>query len=120
VENVPLVLVGPGKLHRPASFDCRIHLIEEMTMISLLGPQDEVVAVLAQILDMGRVGAEAILDDHTLEVRMFPPELGQKAPGGLALAILLLAAVLLDDHLGTKRDHFPLLGMDDGRPSICW
>jgi len=47
---------------------------------------------------------------------MFPPEIGQKAPGCLALAILLLAAVLLHNHLRAERDYFPLVGMNDGRP----
>lgn len=57
---------------------------------------------------MERVDPDSTLDDYALEVRMFPPELNQKATGGLALAVLLLVAVLLDDHLRAKRYHLPL------------
>lgn len=47
---------------------------------------------------------------------MLPPEFGQKAPGGLALAILFIGTVLLDDHLRTERNHLPPFGMHDGSP----
>ncbi|MGB5232319.1 MAG: hypothetical protein WBN83_12420, partial [Desulfoprunum sp.] len=62
-----------------------------MTMIARLGPQDEMVAVLAQILDMGRVGAETILDDYTLEVRMLTEILPNSGDEGVEVQVFTLA-----------------------------
>ena len=61
---------------------------------------------------MRGVGAEAVLDDDNGQVGMFLAKVLQPAACGVAFAVVLGVAILVDDRLGRQRDDLLAVGMD--------
>jgi hypothetical protein len=68
----------------------------------------------AQVIEVRRVGAEGVLDDDHGQVGMLAAEAPEPAAGGVAFAVVLGVAVLVDDRLGRQRDDFLEIGMNQG------
>jgi hypothetical protein len=62
------------------------------------------------------IRAQAIFGDNHLKIGVIPAKLSDEAFRGVALAIIFLAAILFDNRLGHQRNHFALVGVDEGRP----
>src|SRR5687768_3206168 len=64
---------------------------------------------------MRGIRAQAIFRDDDLEVGMISTKLSDEALGGVALAIIFLAAIRFDNGLGHQGNDFAPLGVDEGR-----
>jgi hypothetical protein len=71
-------------------------------MVALLGAEDEFEIKRLQVADVRSVGGQAVFDDDQLQVRMRAAQIAQQALGGVALAIVLLRPVGLEDRLKTS------------------
>jgi len=67
-----------------------------------------------QVAEVGSVGAQSVLDDNDRQVGMLLAKAFQPAARGVAFAIILGGAVLLDDRLGRQRDDLLEVGMHEG------
>jgi hypothetical protein len=65
---------------------------------------------------MGGVGGQAVFDDDDRQMGMLAAEMLEPTAGGIALAVVLGPAVLLDNGLGSQGDDFLEVGMDQGGP----
>ena len=86
---------------------------EEKGVIALFDSEDKMAVVLLEIPDVWSVGAQAILDDDHLEMRMIYSEFAQPTPAGIAFTIVFGVPVLVADGLGRQRDHLSVPRMDD-------
>ena len=86
--------VGPG-------IGMAVDPVEHELVVSGLDPDDIAQVKVLQILDMGTIGGQGILDDNRPEVGVFRPEQLEKPLGGMAFTIVLFAAILPGDHLGS-------------------
>jgi len=91
------------------------HLLEQGGMIAFFDTQNIMQVVLVQHVDMRGVGTQAVLSDYELEVRVVLAQLDNQPLGGMALAIVFLGTVLLDDRLGHQGQHFAPIGVDESR-----
>ena len=98
---------------RPASLVGVAQVLEQQGVIAWLDADDRVQAGVAQVVEVGRVGAEGVLDDDHGQVGMLAAEAPEPAAGGVAFAVVLGVAVLVDDRLGRQRDDFLEIGMDE-------
>src|SRR5688572_29889892 len=64
---------------------------------------------------MGGIRTQAVFGDNDLKVGVIPTKLADKALGRVALAIIFLAAIRLDNRLGHERNDFALVGVDERR-----
>src|SRR3954453_12997686 len=87
---------------------------EEERVIARLDPDNEAGTGRAEVAQVGSVGGQSVLDDDDGELGMLLAKLFQPAAGGIALAVVLGLAVLLDDRLGGEREDFLEVGMDQG------
>ena len=69
-----------------------------------------------QHLNVRGIGTEAVFGDDHLEVRVVLTQFGDQALGGVALTVVFVCAILLDDRLGHQGDHFALIGVNKSRP----
>jgi len=99
-----------------AFFDGGVETSGKEGVISLLESEDIVEPVLDEVPDVGSIGAEAILGHDGLEVRVLSSEFGEPSPAGVALTVVLVVPVLVEDGLGRQSDDlFALRVDDDGR-----
>src|SRR5207247_86187 len=89
-------------------------VLEEKGVVAGLDADDVMHVGVAQVVEVGGVGAESVLDDDDGQVGMLLAKLFQPAAGGIAFAVVLGVAVLIDDRFGRQRDHFFAVGMDQG------
>ena len=108
--------IDQGKDLHLASFVEGPQVLEQKRMVARLDADDVTHAGLGQVLQVRGVGAEGVFDDDDRQMGMLLAELFQPAAGGIALAVVLGMAVLLDDRLGCQRDDFLEVGMDQGGP----
>ena len=102
------LLIGEGGLGRLWR---RRHPVEQKRMVALLGAEDELEIQRLQMADVRGVGGECVFDDDQLQVRMRAAHSGEQALGGVALAIVFLRPVGLEDGLGCERKHLLVVGM---------
>ena len=88
-------------------------MLEQIRMIALFDPEDIVTAVVMKGFKVWRIGTEPIFGDDTLQMRVILAQLRHKAFGGMALTIIFLGAILLDDRFGHQRDDFTPIGMNE-------
>ena len=88
--------------------------LEHQLVVSGLDPDDVTQVKILQMLDVGTIGSQGILDDNRPEMGMFLFVVGEKPLGGIAFAIVLLAAILPGDHLGSQGNDNPAARMDKG------
>src|SRR5713101_7197529 len=82
----------------------RRYMLEQGSMVPYFDTQNIMEVVILQKLDMGSVGTQAVLGDDHLEVGVVLAQLRDEAFGGIALTIVFLGAVLLDNRLGHQRN----------------
>ena len=70
----------------------------------------------AQVLQVRGVGGQGVFDDDDWQMGMLATELLEPAAGGMALAVVLGLAVLLNNRLGSQGDDFLEVRMDQGGP----
>src|SRR2546422_3961878 len=66
------------------------------------------------IADVRRIGTQPIFGDNELEMGVIVAQLRDEAFGGIALTVIFLAAILVDNRFGHQRNHFTPLGMNQG------
>ena len=93
----------------------RLHLLEQIGMISFFDAENVVAPVVVQGLDMGGIGTQGVCGDDKLEMGMILAQLGDEAFSSIAFAIIFLRAVLLHNWLRHQRNHFTKIRMDDRR-----
>src|SRR5918992_6145173 len=64
---------------------------------------------------MRGIRTQAIVRDDDLEVGVILTKFGDEALGGVALAIIFLGAIRLDNGLGHQRNDFAFIGVDERR-----
>src|ERR687892_168722 len=64
---------------------------------------------------MRGIRAQTVFRDDDLEVGVIPAKLGDETLGGVAFAVIFLAAILFDNRLGHQRNDFALIGVDERR-----
>src|SRR5688572_21055928 len=82
------------------------NLLEQKRVVALLYPQDVTHVVLLQGLNMRGIRTEAIFGDDHLEMGVILRKLADETLGHVALAIIFLGAILLDDRLGHQGNDF--------------
>jgi len=88
-------------------------------VISFFEAKDEVASVLNEVPDMGSIGAEAILGQDDLQVRVVLPEFFEPSSTGVALTVVFVVAVMFEDGLrGQGYDLFSVRMDDDGGISL--
>ena len=63
----------------------------------------------------GTVGAEGILVDNELQVRMVLPQFAEKPPYGITFTVHFGLAVLFPDGFRGQDNHFLVVMMDNSR-----
>jgi hypothetical protein len=63
----------------------------------------------------GGIGTQTIFGDNQFEVGVVLTQFGDEAFGGIALTIVFLGAVLLDNRLGHQGNHCAPIGVNEGR-----
>ena len=89
--------------------------VVERLVRGLLAGEDEIVTVGGQPLDHALAGEQIVGEIHRAQGLQARAVLVEPAFDGVALAVLLLGAVLLDDELGAQRDHLRMSRRDHGR-----
>src|SRR2546428_7658312 len=107
---VPLIMTHPPGLLS------RLHLREQIAMITLFDPEDIVAAVIMQGFDVRGIGTEPIFGDDEPQMRVIVAQLGNEAFGRIALTIMLLAAVVFDNRFGHQRNHCTPVRMNECGP----
>ena len=108
--------IDQGKDLHLASLVAGPQVLEQKRVVARLDADDVMHAGLGQVLQVRGVGTEGVFDDDDRQMGMLLAKLFQPAAGGIALAVVLGMAVLLDDRLGCQRDDFLEVGMDQGGP----
>lgn len=85
-------------------------------MIAFFDPKDIVTRGVMQCLDVGGVRTETVFGNDELEMRVILAQLGHEALGGIALTVIFLRAILLDNGLGHQRNDFTAVWMENRRP----
>jgi hypothetical protein len=67
-------------------------------------------------LDRRGIGTQGVCGDDDLEMRVILAQLGDEAFGGMACAIVLLRAVLLDNRCRHERNHLSLSRLNHWLP----
>ena len=106
----------PGKDLHLAGLVEGPQVVEQKRVVARLDANDVMRASLAQVAEVGGVGAEGVFDDDDRQVGMLLAKPFEPAAGGVPLAVVLGLTVLLDDRLGCQRDDFLEAGMDQGGP----
>ena len=91
-------------------------MLEQKGVVARLDADDVVRTGLAQVAEVGCVGAEGVFDDDHRQMGMLLAKPFQPTAGGVPLAVVLGLTVLLDDRLGCQRNDFLEVGMDQGGP----
>src|SRR5271157_1708578 len=91
-------------------------MLEQKGVVAGLDADDVVYVSFTQVAQVWGVSAETVLDDDDEQVGMLLAKVLQPAAGGVALAVILGVAVLVDDRLGRQRDDFLEVGMDKRGP----
>ena len=95
-----------------AGFVVGSQVLEQKSVVAWLDADDVVRAGTAQVVQVRGVGAEGVLDDDNGQVGMLLAKVLQPAAGGIALAVVLGVAVLVDDRFGRQRNDFLEIRMD--------
>src|SRR5713101_8500460 len=85
-----------------------LHLLEQIRMIALFDAEDRVTRIIVQGFNVRGIGAEPIFGDNKLQMRVILAQLRHKAFGGIALTIIFLGGILLDDRFEHYRYDFTL------------
>jgi hypothetical protein len=92
------------------------HWLEQKRMIPFFDPQHVMHGVRLQRFNMGGIRTQAVFGDNHLEMGVILTKLGDEALGRVALAIIFLRAIVLDNRFGHQRYNFTLIRVDEGRP----
>lgn len=90
-------------------------LLEQKRVVPLFYPQDVTHVVLLQGLNMRGIRTEAIFGDDHLEMGVIPTKFADETLGRVALAIIFLGAILLDNGLRHQGNDFALVRVNKGR-----
>ena len=85
---------------------------EHGLVVSGPDPDDATQVRILQMLDVGTIGSQGIPGDNRPGMGMFVFAVGGKPPGGIAFAIVPVAAILPGDHLGSQGNDNPASRMD--------
>ena len=96
-----------------ALLDGGVQTCGKVCVISFLEAEDEVASVLDEVPDVGSIGTETVLGDDGLEVRVVFSEFLEPSSAGVALTVILVVTVVLEDRLGRQGDDLFAVGMDD-------
>src|SRR5262249_5594389 len=88
-----------------------LDLLEQIGMIPLFDTQDVVQTLRVQHLNVGSIGTQTVFGDNELEVGMILAQLGYKALGGIAFAIILVCSITVHNGLRHERNDGPLIRM---------
>lgn len=118
---VLVFLIGDDKSVTSPRSAASSMLVEEKAVITGLD-REEIVQIMAfEFLDVRGIGAQGILGDNDLQMRMLAAQVRKEALGGIALAVILGRAVLPADHLRTQGDETSRRsGWTMAPASICW
>jgi hypothetical protein len=95
----------------------RLHLPEQQGMVTFFDPENRGQMVVLERLHVRGIGTQTVFSDDELEVGVIVPQLGNKALGGMAFAIIVARAVLLHDRFRHQGNHGPHVWMDHRRAS---
>ena len=73
-----------------------------------------------QVINMGAVGGQRVLDNDRLQVRMFPAKIVHQPLCCIAFAVVFVSAVFFQDGFGGQRQNLFVLGWIIAAPSIWW
>lgn len=82
-------------------------------MISFLEPQNEAASMLDEVPDVRSIGAEAILGNDDFQVRVVFSEFFEPSSTGVALTVVLVVTVLVEDRLRRQGNDLFVVRMDD-------
>jgi hypothetical protein len=90
-------------------------MLEQIGMVAFLDAQNMMQVVILQHLDVRGIGTEAIFGDDQLEMRVVLAQFDEQTLGRIALTIVFVRAIWLDNRFGHQRNHFALVGVNEGR-----
>jgi len=88
-------------------------LLEHLAMLTLFHPQDRPEVVGMEGLERRSIGTEAVFRDDELERGMSLPQLGHKAFGGIAFAVIFGHAIAVRNRFRHERNGGPLVRLDE-------
>jgi hypothetical protein len=88
----------------------------QVRVVPFLESQDEVASVLDEVPDVGRVGAKAVLGRDDFQVRVVFPELLEPSSASVALTVVFVVTIMIEDGLGRQGDDLLALRVDDDSP----
>src|SRR6202044_2968230 len=91
--------------------------LEQISVIARLDADDVMGTCFGQVAQVWGIAAEGIFHDNDRQMGMVFAKAFQPAAGGVAFAVVLFAAVLIDDRLGCQRDDLFEIRMDNGCPT---
>ena len=100
--------------HAPGSFSLG-HLLEQKRVITFFDAQNIPHVMRVYRFNMRCMRAHAVFGNHPLEMGVVLTKLGDKALGSVALTVIFLGAILLDNRFGHERNDFALVGVDERR-----
>ncbi len=108
----------PGISHDELRSLTRLHrgigLLEQKLMVTGLDTKNETQVQRLEFSYMWGVAAQGVFGDDDRKMGVFVAELPPETLRGIPLTILLVAAVLLADHLGTEGNDLPFVRVDNG------
>jgi len=87
--------------------------LEQGSMVPFFDPHNIMEVVIVQPWDRGSVRTQAVFGDDPLAVGVVLAQFRDEAFGGMALTIVFLGAVLLDNRLGHQRHDCALIGVNE-------
>src|SRR5436189_2399159 len=105
LQRLDLVGLGPGG-----------DLAEQVRVVPGLDAQDEMYPRRLQVADVWRVAAEGVFGHDDRQVGMVLAETLEPTPGGVALAVVLVLAVLTLDRLGRQGEDLREIRVNEGGP----
>src|SRR5215510_3588164 len=91
----------------------RLHLLEEIGMITCFDTKNIVQPMRVQRLDVWSIGTQTVFSDDELEVGVVLTQLGHKSFGRSAFTIIFVRPVVLHDGLWHQGNHFTPVWMNN-------
>ena len=85
-------------------------------MITRFGSENVTKTLVFQVINMGTVGGQRVLDNDRLQVRMFLAKIVHQPLCCIAFAVVFVSAVFFQDRFGGQRQNLFVLGVDYRRP----
>ncbi|WP_456473585.1 hypothetical protein [Desulfolithobacter sp.] len=105
MNDLLFVFIRYGHFNRLPVLYGLVNVLKKKFMILFLDSEDVMTVISLQIPDMRGIGAEGILVDNNLQMRMIFTEFLQKPSDGVALTIHFFLAVLLSDYFRAERNN---------------